>query len=99
MLVGLVALGILGLILTSSRATMPARRRAAFCVLSGGLVSAGILTVLLLTACLLYATHAGYCSYAGMDVLGGWVTGVVGLFVFDVLAVSTMVLVSSEWND
>jgi hypothetical protein len=95
--VGLVALGILGLIITSSRSDGARRRRSAFCLVSGGLVSALLLAVLLLMACPLYVTHAGYCSYGGVDVLGGWVSGVVVLYVFDLLALAGFILMSSEW--
>jgi hypothetical protein len=93
---GLVAFGIVGLILGTGRSTASDRRRAALAVLCGGIVSAGALTVLLLTACPLYVTHAGYCSYGETDVLGGWVTYVVVLFGFDVLVIAGLVVASGR---
>jgi hypothetical protein len=94
---GLVAFGIGGLIVAASRSTRSTRRRAALAVLCGGIASAGALTFLLLMACPLYVMHAGYCSHGDVDVLGGWISGVIALYVFDIVALTALVLASSEW--
>ena len=95
---GLVAFGIVGLIVAASRSTRSTRRRTALAVFGGGVISAGALTFLLLTACPLYVMHAGYCSHGDVDVLGGWISGVVALYLFDVVALTAFVLASSEWQ-
>jgi hypothetical protein len=96
---GLLAFGIAGLIVSTSRSTRSRRRRAALVLFLGGLLSAAVLTLLLLTACPLYVTHAGYCSHGGYDVLGGWISGVIALYVFDVVALAVLVLASTEWAE
>ena len=96
---GLVVFGIIGLIATNSRSTPSARRRAAIAVSAGGIISAAALTFLLLEACPLYVMHAGYCSHGNVDVLGGWISGVIALYVLDVLAVTGLVLASPRWPE
>jgi hypothetical protein len=93
---GLVAFGIVGLIVAASRSTRSTRRRTALAVFGGGVISAGALTFLLLAACPLYVMHAGYCSHGDVDVLGGWISCVVALYLFDVVALTAFVLASSE---
>jgi len=96
---GLVVFGIIGLIVTNSRSTPFARRRAAIAVSTGGIISAAALTFLLLEACPLYVMHAGYCSHGNVDVLGGWISGVIALYVFDVLTLTGLVLASPRWPE
>jgi hypothetical protein len=92
----LVVVGVVGLLATRRRATTRVLHRAAICVVAGGLVCTGILTLALLDACPLYITYAGYCSYGGVDVLGGWVSGVVALFGFDAIVVAGLLLASGR---
>jgi hypothetical protein len=96
--IGLLLLGCAGVVFTNSQAAASARRRVARWILAGGAVSAAILPFLLLRACPLYVNgHAGYCSYGGADVLGGWVTPFVMAYVFDVLALAGLVVASPSW--
>jgi hypothetical protein len=92
---GLVVFGIIGLIATNGRSSPSARRRAAIAVCTGGIVSAAALTFLLLAACPLYVMHAGYCSHGDVDVLGGWISVVIALYVFDVLTLTGLIFASS----
>jgi hypothetical protein len=92
---GLVALGLVGLLL---RPRGPARllRRAAVGVLAIGPVAAATLAFLLVSACPLYVTrHAGFCYY-DIDVLGGWVSKVIVLFILDVFALAVLLSVSAN---
>jgi hypothetical protein len=53
------------------------------------------LTLSLLKACPLYVTKgSGYCFHTA-DVLGGWITGVVVLFVFDALVVIALLVIAT----
>jgi hypothetical protein len=57
-----------------------------------------VLTLGLQAACPLYVggRASGWCNYQGGDVLGGWVTGVVALFVFDAVVVVALLLISAS---
>jgi len=96
--IGLILLGCVGIVVTDSRAPRSARRRSALAVLIGGILTAGVLPHLLISACPLYATR-GYCSYQGADLLGGWVTPFVILYVFDVMTLTALVLASPSWGE
>jgi hypothetical protein len=95
---GLIANGLLGLIVASGRA--PARRlwRAAVAVVMAAPFAAGTLTILLQTACPLYVSgkRSGFCNYQGADLLGGWVSGVIVAFLFDALFVAGLLLASAR---
>ena len=43
--------------------------------------------------------HAGYCSHGNVDGLGGWISGVIALYVFDVLTLTGLVLASPRWPE
>jgi hypothetical protein len=93
--VALVVLGLVGLVLTRGRPPARALRRSALWVLVATPLAGAALTFALQGACPLYVTrHAGYCFYSA-DVLGGWVTGVVFLFVVDLLFVAGILYLSS----
>jgi hypothetical protein len=59
------------------------------------------LTVLLQLACPLYISGktSGFCNYQGVDVLGGWVSGVIVAFLVDAVFVAGLLLVSSWQTD
>lgn len=96
--VGLLASGVLGLRFTSARAPSRALRRAALLMLIAAPFAAGALTLLIELACPLYVSgrRAGFCTYQGVDVLGGWVSGVVVAFLFDAAFVVGLLLVSAR---
>lgn len=94
--VGLLANGVLGLLITSARPPSGPLRRAALLVLIASPFAAGALTLLIELACPLYVTgkRSGFCNYQGVDLLGGWVSGVIIAFLFDALFVVGLLLVS-----
>jgi len=55
------------------------------------------LTLLLQRACPLYMNGpgSGFCDYGDQDLLGGWVTGVVALFILDAVIVVGLLLMSA----
>jgi hypothetical protein len=92
---GLVALGLIGLLVTPRGPARFLRRAAVGVVLTAPLAAAS-LAAALLYACPLYVTdHAGFCFHE-FDVLGGWVSGVVVLFVLDAAALTVLLLVSAK---
>jgi hypothetical protein len=92
---GLVALGLIGLLVTPRGPARLLRRAAVGVVLTAPLAAAS-LAVALLYACPLYVTdHAGFCFHE-FDVLGGWISGVVVLFVLDAAALTVLLLVSAK---
>jgi hypothetical protein len=92
---GLVALGLIGLLRTP-RGPTPLLRRAAVAVVAITPMAAASLAVVLLTACPLYVTdHAGYCFHE-IDVLGGWISQVVVLFILDAAVLTVLLLVSAK---
>jgi hypothetical protein len=95
---GVLILGCVGIVVTDSRASRSARRRAALAVLIGGILTAAVLPYLLVTACPLYVTR-GHCSYQGADLLGGWVTPFVMVYLFDVMTLTGLVLASPSWPE
>jgi uncharacterized membrane protein YeaQ/YmgE (transglycosylase-associated protein family) len=55
------------------------------------------LTLLLQRACPLYMNGpgSGYCNYGHLDLLGGWITGVVAVFILDAVIVAGLLLMSA----
>ena len=95
---GLVALGLIGLLVTPRGPARLLRRVAAVVGLSAPLATAS-LAVMLVEACPLYVTdHSGFCFHE-VDVLGGWISQVVVLFVLDATAVAVLLLVSEKEVD
>jgi hypothetical protein len=93
----LVANGLLGLLFTSSRPPSRTLRRAGLLVVLAAPIAAAVLTLLLQVACPLYVhgKRSGFCNYQGVDLMGGWVSGVIVAFVFDALFVAGLLLVSA----
>jgi hypothetical protein len=57
--------------------------------------AAAALTLLLQVACPLYVSgkSSGFCNYQRVDLLGGWVSGVIVAFVADAIFVAGLLLV------
>jgi hypothetical protein len=92
---GLVALGFIGLLVTP-RGSASFLRRAAVEVLLMTPFAAACLVAVLVQACPLYVTdHAGFCFHE-IDVLGGWISEVVVLFILDAAALAVLLLVSAK---
>jgi hypothetical protein len=92
---GLVAFGLLGLLLTPRGPARTLRRIAAWGAALAPLVAA-VLAIALVWACPLYVTkNAGFCFHE-IDLLGGWITSVTFLFVVDAAALVVMLLVSAK---
>jgi hypothetical protein len=92
---GLVALGLIGLLATPRGPARFLRRAAAVAILIAPLAAASLAAVLL-RACPLYVTdHAGFCFHE-IDVLGGWISQVVVLFMLDAAAIAVLLLVSAK---
>jgi len=92
---GLVALGLIGLLVTPRAPARFLRRAAAGVILIAPLAAASLAAVLR-QACPLYVTdHAGFCFHE-IDVLGGWVSQVVVLFTLDAAALAVLLLVSAK---
>lgn len=96
--VGVFVGGVLGLLTTTARPPAKALRWLTACVLLIAPVAAAVLTVLLQAACPLYVTgkRAGFCTYQGADVLGGWVSGVIVAFLFDAVFLAVVSGVSAR---
>jgi hypothetical protein len=99
--IGLFAFGVLGLLTAPANGLARSRRRAALVVLTVAPFAAAGLTVLLQLACPLYiwGKAAGFCNYQGVDLLGGWVSGVIVAFLVDAVFVAGLLLVSSWQTD
>lgn len=95
---GILASGVLGLLITTARPPSELLRRAALLVLIAAPLASGGLTLLVQLACPLYVTgrHSGFCNYQGRDLLGGWVSGVIVAFLVDALFVAGLLLVSAR---
>lgn len=92
---GLVAFGLLGLLVTPRGPSRTLRRIAAWVAALAPLAAAA-LAIALLWACPLYVTkNAGFCIHE-IDVLGGWITSVTCLFAVDAAALVVMLLVSAK---
>lgn len=95
---GLVALGLIGLLVTPRGPARFLRRAAAGVILIAPFATASLAAVLV-QACPLYVTdHAGFCFHE-IDVLGGWITQVVFLFILDAAALAVLLLVSAKEVD
>jgi hypothetical protein len=99
--IGLFAFGVLGLLTAPPNGLCRSLRRAALVVLTIAPFAAAGLTVLLQLACPLYISGktAGFCNYQGIDVLGGWVSGVIVAFLVDAVFVAGLLLISSWQTD
>lgn len=95
---GLVANGVLGMVATTARPPSALLRRVGWGSLVAGPFLAALLTMLLQVACPLYVSgrRAGFCDYEGVDVLGGWVSGVIVAFLLDTWFVAGLLLLSAR---
>ena len=95
--IGLVANGVLGLLITSAGPPSRPLRRAALLVLIAAPLAAAALTLLVQVACPLYVSgkRSGFCNFQDQDLLGGWVSGVIVAFLFDAVFVVGLLLVSA----
>jgi hypothetical protein len=86
------------MIATSARPPSRRLRRAALLVLIAAPLTAGALTLLVQLACPLYVSGkgSGFCNYRGIDLLGGWVSGVIVAFLFDSVFVAGLLLLSAR---
>jgi hypothetical protein len=92
---GLVALGLVGLLVTPRGPARFLRRTATGIILTAPLADA-ILAAVLVQACPLYVTDgAGFCFHQ-IDQLGGWISQVVVLFTLDAAALAVLLLVSAK---
>jgi hypothetical protein len=96
--IGLVANGVLGMLATTARPPSAPLRRAAWVTLIAGPIAAVVLTNLLGYACPLYVSgrRAGFCNYQQIDMLGGWMSGVIVAFVFDAWFVAGLLFFSAR---
>jgi hypothetical protein len=96
--VGLFSNGVVGMLTTSARSPSEPLRRAALLVLIAAPFTAGALTLLVPLACPLYVSGkgSGFCNYQGVDVLGGWVSGVIVAFLFDAMFVAGLLFLSAR---
>ena len=95
--VGLFANGGLGMLATTARPPSAPLRRAAWVMLIAGPLAAGVLTILLQVTCPLYVTgrRTGFCNYQQVDVLGGWLSGVIVAFLVDTWFVASLLLLAA----
>jgi len=96
--IGLFANGVVGLLATTARPPSQLLRRAGWVVLLTSPLLAWVLTTLLQTACPLYVSgrRAGFCDYQGVDLMGGWLSGVIVAFVVDAWFVAGLFAVSAK---
>jgi hypothetical protein len=96
--VGLFSSGVMGMLTTSARPPSGPLRRTALLVLIAAPFVAAALTLLVRLACPLYLSGkgSGFCNYQGIDVLGGWVSGVIVAFLFDALFLAGLLLLSAR---
>jgi hypothetical protein len=96
--VGLFSNGVMGMLTTSARPPSGTLRRAALLALVATPFAAGALTQLLRLACPLYVSGkaSGFCDYQEIDLLGGWVSGVIAAFLFDAVLVAGLLLLSAR---
>jgi hypothetical protein len=67
-------------------------------VLIAAPLTAGALTLLVGLACPLYVSGkgSGFCNYQGIDLMGGWLSGVIVAFLFDAVFVAGLLLLSAR---
>jgi hypothetical protein len=96
--VGLFSNGVMGMLTTVARPPSRPLRRATLLVLIAAPLTAGVLTLLVRLACPLYVSGrgSGFCNYQGIDLLGGWVSGVIVAFLFDAVFVAGLLLLSAR---
>jgi hypothetical protein len=96
--VGLIVNGGLGMLTTTARPPSAPLRRAALVTLIGAPLIAAVLTGLLQVACPLYVTgrRSGFCNYQEADLLGGWLSGVIVVFLLDAWFVTGLLLASAR---
>jgi len=96
--IGLFANGVLGLFATTARPPSQLLRRAGWAVLIASPLLAVVLTTLLQAACPLYVSgkESGFCNYQGVDLMGGWLSGVIVAFVVDAWFVAGLFAVSAR---
>ncbi len=95
--VGLMASGVIGSLIVRGNPPPRVARRAALLALVVTPFAATGLTFLLQGACPLYVRGkaSGFCNFQGMDLLGGWISGVIVAFVVDALFVVGLLLVAA----
>lgn len=95
--IGLAAIGLVGLVVAPARGASRALRRLGLTAILATPFAAATLTLLLQQACPLYVSGArsGYCNFEHVDLMGGWVSGVIVAFVVDALFVAGLLFVSS----
>ena len=96
--VGLLSNGVMGMLVTSARPPSRSLRRAGLLVLIAVPFAAGVLTLLIRFACPLYVSGkgSGFCNFQGIDVMGGWLSGVIAAFLFDGVFVAGLLLLSAR---
>lgn len=96
--VGVLSCGLIGLVTTSARPPSRPLRRAAVLVLIAAPFAAAALTFLLQLACPLYVSgvDSGSCDYQEVDQLGGWLGGVIVVFLFDAMFIAGLLLLSER---
>jgi hypothetical protein len=96
--VGLFSNGVMGMLTTSARPPSGTLRRAALLALVATPFGAGPLTLLFHLACPLYVSGrgSGFCNYQGVDLMGGWLSGVIVAFLFDAVFVAALLLLSAR---
>jgi hypothetical protein len=96
--IGLISNGVIGMLTTSGRPPSGSLRRAALLVLIAVPFAAAALTLLVQLACPLYVSGkgSGFCNYQGIDLMGGWVSGVIVAFLFDAMFVADLLLLSAR---
>jgi hypothetical protein len=96
--IGLASCGVIGLFTTSARPPSRPLHRAGVLVVVAAPLAAVVLTFLLRGACPLYVrgADAGFCTYQDVDVLGGWLSGVIVVFLFDAVFVAGLLLISAR---
>jgi hypothetical protein len=96
--VGLFSNGVMGMLTTSARPPLGPLRRTALLVVIAAPLAAAALTLLVQFACPLYVSGrgSGFCNYQGIDLLGGWVSGVTVAYLFDAVFVAGLLLMSAR---
>jgi uncharacterized membrane protein YeaQ/YmgE (transglycosylase-associated protein family) len=94
---GLMLGGLLGLLFAPRPAPARPLRWAALAVIVAAPFLGAALTLFLQRACPLYTygPASGYCDYGDTDLLGGWVSGVVAVFILDAVIVAGLLLMSA----
>ena len=89
--------GLLGLLVTRGSPPTRSIRRVAIWTLAAAPFAGAALTFGLQFACPLYVTgrQSSYCNFGGDDLLGGWVSGVVFLFLLSAVWLAIVLWISS----